>query len=289
MDHHVDLEQELDNLDRLPALPQALGRLLSMLDSRSSGGKDLAQVIEADPALATQILRTVNSARYGVGRRVSSVAHAVTLLGTRAIRRVALALGFRRTLEQGKRATGPPYSHREDFWEHSVTAAFLAEGLAEKFRLPGAGAAYAAGLLHDLGLMILDIVAPDILENLESRMSGGLDDILDPEIEEMGCTHPEIGRMAADRWGFPSDLVEAIATHHWPLEAPAASRKLACVVAVADAFASPEERRCFSGPTDATVRDALLHLGAGEDTVNAIREQALSRASGARELIAFGR
>lgn len=279
----ADIRDTLLSRDNLPAMPEVLARIWQMADDPKVGAQELAEVIKFDPALVVQIFKLVNSAQFSLNRTVGSVRDAITLLGTKTVKNLTITLLVKNGLLPRRRE--PLNFNRPSFWRHCVGTAFCAETLARG--VPGASSetAYVAGLLHDVGIMTLDSVAPEELAKLVDR-ARDTDSILESERELFGCTHCDIGRTVLECWGLSSTIVEAIAHHHYPLHVRAETQ-LTCIVAIADAMMSPDHKECYSTDTLVVGERVLTTISLDEATVKKAQEDAVQRLEGATELLAL--
>jgi putative nucleotidyltransferase with HDIG domain len=193
----------------LPPFPAVALQLIGLLDSETPI-KEITRLLRVDPALSAEILRVANSALYGLSRRIDNVGHAVVILGTDAVSRLALtaALGkFAQNFlnDEVSRAC----------WDHSVACAVTAEKLGEEMNLPK-DRLYTAGLLHDLGRLALLAAFPveysNLIEAASDREGGGNE--FEDERNLFDIDHCQAGEWLAVHWNFPTDIVEAIAQHH---------------------------------------------------------------------------
>lgn len=205
-----NLEARLRELEcdvALPALPDTVVRVLELSARQSTSMAELAAVLKADPALASRILSVANSAYYGFPRRVGSLQLALTLLGMREIRRIAIAESLLRGWERVAAGLLDP----RRFWEHSVCVGFLAERLGG-----GVDEAFVAGLLHDVGILALAVMAPEAGARLYGW--GNREPLPQTEQGEVGFDHAELGAWLASRWSLPPLICDAILAHHGPAE-----------------------------------------------------------------------
>lgn len=208
------VELILSHLDRLPALPIAVARLLAVTTSEESSAKDVVTVIESDASLTAGILRMVRRADLGVHERTMTVSRAVTLLGFRTVRNAALSSRFFEALAPDQ-SDAPTAKTRRALWEHSLGVACAAELIAE--RIGGgesAGEAFVCGLLHDIGKIALDVCLPKsytrAVEYAEQRSVC----ICDVEREIFGLDHTVAGKRLVSRWQLPQSIVECVWLHH---------------------------------------------------------------------------
>lgn len=193
--------------DTLPSAPHVVSRLVALTD-RDADTRELLAAIERDPALTARILRTANSPFFAQTRNVTSVKRAVVVLGLPMVRNLTLGL----TVWD---ATTSHIAARDArrLWEHSLAVATVAQHLATHTRACSAADAFTAGLLHDVGKLVLARQFPDAYRPLlvptpvRSRL---------PALERaaVGHDHAEIGALLFERWRLPKLLIEAVARHH---------------------------------------------------------------------------
>ncbi|SHK66784.1 HDOD domain-containing protein [Rhodothermus profundi] len=214
-----------ESVRSLPPLPAAVERLLAMSREPEVDFRKVSQVIESDPALTARILRAANSAFYGVSRRVQTVRQAIVLLGHEVIINLALGvsvLNLKRNLL--KQWPGDPAA----FWRHSLSVALLARELARQLKLADSEGAFVAGLLHDIGKLVLlshhGVVYAQAL--LAARQSP--DPLFLLERELFDVDHAAAGYALCQHWNLPEALAQAVAEHH--AEEPPASGTIAELV-----------------------------------------------------------
>lgn len=266
-------------------MPEVLARIWRMVDDPRTDAGQLAEVVGDDPGLAAELLKLVNSSYFGLGRRVASVRESITLVGFEAVKNLSITIVVRNGLLPRHRA--PEKYDRVDFWKHCVGAGIAAEILSHTLRIATPEVAFAAGLLHDAGIMVVDLVAPESLAELVEATDQGVP-VLEADRQLLGCSHGEIGRWLADAWHFPETLVEPIAHHHTPLQAPAAQQRLACLVYLADMLMSPPGRAYYGADPPGRDDPVLARLGVDVPGLLAIREIALLRLGHASEMLEIG-
>ncbi|MEQ1683188.1 MAG: HDOD domain-containing protein [Burkholderiaceae bacterium] len=214
----------------LPALPAAVLELLDMLGRDDVETGALVAKISLDQALTAKTLRLANSSFYGVPRHVASVSEATAVLGLRTVRSVVTAAALTGSFK-------PPVCAGFDFmafWRHAVSTAVSARLVAAE--LGGdTEAAFTAGLLHDIGQLVLASSFPErFAQVLAHRAAAGVE-LRDAEQALLGTNHASVGTMVAEHWRFPEQIVDAIGLHHTP-PAGGSSGELARIVHVADAL-----------------------------------------------------
>ncbi|GMV37364.1 MAG: hypothetical protein AMXMBFR61_18720 [Fimbriimonadales bacterium] len=200
----------------LPALPDVVARVLELTDSKTSTAGDLERVISTDQALAGKILRVVNSAFYGAAGKVSTISHAVMVLGVKQLRNLTLSVA---AMSLVKARMPHMAEHQMEFWRHSLGTGAGAAAVARKLDLGRdvADEAFTGGLLHDLGRLFL--LGYFFTFFSETALLAAQEDITVDEAERelLGLDHAEIGVMLGNHWHFPEPLLAIIERHHGPL------------------------------------------------------------------------
>lgn len=213
--------RELATGDCLPSLSPLIVQLLEIAADESSSASDLARIIEQDPSLTTRLIKLVNSVYYARRRTISSLSQAVVMIGFNKLRLMALSISLRDTFPLG-RVGNMDY---EQFWKMSLYRAIIAQGFARV--LSDAqdlddDEAFTAGLIHDVGMLMLYQVCPGPLKDSFPGVTAATNDIFAWEEENLGINHMEIGRIMFNRWHFPPQIVET--QRRLPRERPAQSR-----------------------------------------------------------------
>lgn len=209
----------VEGLGQVPTLPAIAARALEILNQPNASADQAAKLIGQDLALSAKVLRLANSAFYGIPRTIASVDQAIVILGFQTVRSLVMSASVMKILGKGGRGT----LDRRGVWRHSVACALAARLLARKLgRRMGldAEALFMAGLLHKIGVMILDSAVQAEYEQvlLEAAKEGARSL---PEIERsvLGTDHGALGGMLCERWGLPEELRTPIANHIQPREA----------------------------------------------------------------------
>jgi len=204
-------EDKYRGLRRLPPFPAVATKLLQLLTNEDVHVKQVVELIRADPALASELMRVVNSALYGFPSRVSSIQNAITLLGLQTVRSFAITVSMKGFLHTALRL-----DLLRRVWRHSLACGMLCEELSVACSTSQAGddRAYTAALLHNVGRLGLFVAHPRAYSELLTQPSDT--DLLEREREAFGLDHCEAGAWLARSWGLPPDLEAVIATHHEP-------------------------------------------------------------------------
>lgn len=247
----------------LPALPGVVLELLATLRDNDVSLDRMAELIATDQSLAARALRLANSPFYGMPRKVTSIAEAIALVGVASIRTIVLAAAlpghFRVSRESG--------FDRDRFWRHSIATAIAAKAFAH---LHGGkeDEAFVAGLLHDIGELVLAIGFPERYALVLSRLRAHEMDPREIEAGVFATDHTVVGGLLAQRWLLPIQIVSVISDHHNPdlfEEYP-----LTAIVYTANYLV-----RCIEHPDDPIWRGAALEicgrrLGVTEEQMDAI-------------------
>ena len=203
----VKLLKKIIDSDGLPSLsPLAIQLVEFAADDQSSAG-DLASIIEKDPSLTTRLLKLVGSAFFARVQRITSVTHAVTLLGFKRVRIMALSLSLRDTFPMGK-IKGMDYDH---FWKTSLYRALIAQNLAQSTQPEGLNAeeGFIAGLILEIGMLMIFAVSSDDIRQVFPGGNVPLENVVYWEEDNFGVNHREVGALIFRRWRFPEYLVES--------------------------------------------------------------------------------
>jgi len=226
----VLLDQLVERVGTLPHLPSTVLHLINVV---SDPRANLAQVVEAiryDQALTAEVLKLANSAYFGLARRVESLDDAVCLLGTVRVFQLVMAAHARLLLSRPQEGYGLPAGA---LWAHSVAVAVAAQLLARRLRMPQGGTLFTAGLLHDVGKVVLNEFVAQEYAEIVRRVQDEHLSFAEAEQQVLGFTHPEVGARLAAAWSLPDTIVNCIRYHHDPQAAPR-SDALIDVVYLAD-------------------------------------------------------
>jgi HD-like signal output (HDOD) protein len=221
----------------LPTMPEVLVKLNEVMASPDSTAEDVAKVVSKDPAVATNLLRIVNSAYYGLQVRVSSVSLAVSVMGFNMTKKVALKAAVFSVF--GKKRDKIQHFDPLAFWKHAIFTGVAARQLGSNspvFAETHAEDLYITGLLHDIGKIILmEKAAPKYLAMLRKAAQQKRPET-EVEQEDLGFTHADVGSVLAIKWFLPEDLAIAIRYHHTPSRDPF-HRSLSSLIHLADQLA----------------------------------------------------
>jgi HD-like signal output (HDOD) protein len=227
--------ETLQRITSIATLPAIAVRIMQVADDPHATSDDLDELLSSDPALASRVLKVVNSAFYGRAGRVAATATAIQMLGVTAIRNIAVAASLTRMFSSVR---GLPNFDAPALWLHSVAVGAAARHLAERTGLVPPEEAMLAGLLHDLGILVeVQVWLPEFTAVLSATAADPTLEFTDAESSIIGASHEEIGEALCRQWHFPEPLAMAVGHHHQPFVLPAAERVLPTIVHVADILA----------------------------------------------------
>jgi putative nucleotidyltransferase with HDIG domain len=199
----------VDRIESLPPLPTVVHRVLLMTNQNEASLADIAEVVSEDQAIAAKILRIANSSFFGIGRRVTQVSRAISLLGTVGLRNLILGIATRNALAA---ASSPNVDH-VTLWRHSIAVGSACEVIARQVGYKPTEEAFVAGLLHDIGQLAMMSIQPKGLEAV-MREQGRSMRFLDLERSQYGIDHTAAGFSILKRWRLPENLCLAALKHH---------------------------------------------------------------------------
>jgi putative nucleotidyltransferase with HDIG domain len=246
----IALRQRIAEIRDLPTLPRIATEVLDVLSDPLFSVEALEQILSQDPSLCAKLLKMANSAYYSLRFPVDSVRRAMLVLGAREIQQMVLSLSVFRVFPAQK---GQATFDRDKFWEHSAASAVIARAFALKLKLlasrhlqnrPGDAdnsleATFSAGLLHDLGKIVLDYYFHDEFMQALALVETQSLSILEAEEKVFGEDHTTIGAWLAGTWKLPENIVTAIRYHHHP-ELAENSRLLVICTQVGNLFSKVE-------------------------------------------------
>ncbi|QDU64617.1 HDOD domain protein [Planctomycetes bacterium Pan216] len=236
--------EKFRKLGTIPTLPQAATRALAIANDPKCTISDFARVIESDPALATSLLKLVNSSYYAGNSRISNLTMAITRLGLRETQNMILAVSVRSVFRWMPK---DQQEERDRLWRHSALTAVLCRHINEKLGFDFNGEEFSSGLAHDLGRIMLAVGYPDVFCKLSERESLDEGILLQDEESLLGFNHTDLGSWLANMWNLSEEMVEAIQYHHHPDRAPKYSI-LCSIVSIGEEMANfMEEHRTVEG------------------------------------------
>ena len=228
----LTLDEITQKVIDIPALPMIVNDIMMITEDPDSTIQDIEKTIMKDQSLTARILRLANSAHYGYPRRISTISEASVLLGFQAIRSIALTASVNGLLMKEVKGYG---LEENQLWKQSQSTAIIARHIAKKVRFSKIDQAYVAGLLRDIGKVVVSYYLTENFKQIMDMVENKNMSFLDAEEQVLGFHHGQVGAHVAKKWNLPDDLVEAIAYHHSP-EKATINFKLTSIIHVADAI-----------------------------------------------------
>ena len=206
-----EMKSVVERIQNLPTLPKVAMQIIELASDPDISMEDLSRVIHQDPSLAARVLKVANSPFYGMSRRVDSLQLALVILGLADVRNIALGI----TMINVIRSLNPNVGYYgEKFWVHCGGCGVVARILGRKLDLQSQGSDFMAGLLHDLGKIIIDKHFDSKFVFLFNKTFTHAPPVIEAEREVLGESHEQIGEWLAEKWRLPKTLCDAILYHH---------------------------------------------------------------------------
>lgn len=213
------LRNRVENISTIPTIPSVLKQLSTIIENPKISLNEISHFVSQDPALTTKILQMVNSALYGFPGRISSVNHAVMLLGLNVVKGLLLSVSVFEIMHKAMIGLR----------EHSIGVAIASKALARMKGLKEPEEVFVAGLLHDVGKVILTLAWPEEYDRTVKEAEASDIAIFDAERSRFSETHAAVAGWLAEKWHFPRKLCECIANHHRPQSSSLAPLETAIV------------------------------------------------------------
>ncbi|MBW2108710.1 MAG: HDOD domain-containing protein [Deltaproteobacteria bacterium] len=251
----------------ISSIKSVVSEIVRVINDPRSNAMDLKEVIEIDPPLTARVLKAANSAYYAPPKRIDDIRHAILWIGSDALKELALSQKVCQVFEKSVSFDG--YS-RTGLWTHSLAAALFAKALYRREFAEAGENAYAAGLLHDIGVVIEDQFLQDAFRVIIRKAKKENKELTEIEVAILGYSHADIGGALSEYWNFPEELVAAIRHHHDPAGADELFSRMASTLYLADYVCTQKGFGYIGGRT---VYDKDLYL-TGLKQLN-IRPQAI--------------
>ncbi len=203
-----ELMKEIKNLKPIPAVAN---QLLAVVDNPDSSMEDIANVIQYDPAITAGVLKTCNSAFFGLKNPAESIKDAVNMLGTDQVIELVLLKSGAKALSGKQKGYG---LESGDMWRYSVSSAVIAKQVAAKFSLKNKNTIFTAALLKDIGKTILENHVSEAAKKIENLVKNEEFSFQEAEKKVLGIDHAELGALIAKMWKFSPRMVKIIRNHH---------------------------------------------------------------------------
>ncbi|MGB9710287.1 MAG: HDOD domain-containing protein [Thermodesulfovibrio sp.] len=201
-----DVIAKIEKIESLPTIPPILKKILSVIEDPRVSLQKITDFVSSDPTLTARVLKMVNSPVYGFPGRISSVSHAMVILGLNAVKGLLLGVSVFEIMQ--KNMIG--------LWEHSLSTAIFARIIAMKRQLQAPEEISIGALLHDIGKVIFIMAFKDEYMKIINSAQEKESFLYEIERQYFGLTHAEVGGIIAKKWKFPQKLIEPIMYHHRP-------------------------------------------------------------------------
>lgn len=226
----------VDGAIRLVSLPEVCIRINEMLDDPAVTVADLGNVIIQDTSLTARLLKMVNSSFYGYEAKIETVSRAVTVIGLRELRGLVIAASAVEMFSNIPETS----LNKVRFWRHSLYCGVIARLLADQCNVLHSERLFVAGLLHDIGKLLIAQRLPDITQQVLDEVQLGQRSELEIETALLGFTHAEVGSELMRCWNMPESLINSVSFHHTPQSAESGIMET-CLVHIANGLTDEAE------------------------------------------------
>lgn len=255
--------------NKLPSLPHVLVKLLHACRDEDICFDTLSDIISQDAGLCSKVIKAANSPVYGRSRNLESLKHILMFLGQDTINSIAITASIKQFFSE---YSNQKTSFLKSFWHHSLTCATIARSLAELTAYPYAEEAYIAGLLHDIGKLMIEPKMDAAYKALPHGIYPATE-VLQNEEDTLGINHPELASIMLEKWHLPDVICDAIRYHHADIEDIQQSHQLAKIIHLSSLLASHFSENDQAIKTDAAIR--LFDIS--ESIINELVEKATQK------------
>ncbi|MGD9304215.1 MAG: HDOD domain-containing protein [Desulfobacterales bacterium] len=202
----------LEKVSAFPSMPKAGMKLRALLSKKDVSIDEIEKILRYDPGLAANVLRLANSAYFGVPAKVTTLKHAVILLGIKRFSNIAFGACMNKIMVSAVEGYGLSPG---ELWLHSIAVSTTAEALAKNRKMAETNDFFTSALLHDLGKLVLGKFVKAKQPEIDSLVVKGVPFVI-AEKEVLKTDHAEIGALILSKWSFPDDLINAVRWHHCP-------------------------------------------------------------------------
>ena len=239
MNHRLTQQNEFVDLIELvgrsdiSSIKNIVSGIIRIINDAKSSVKELNDIIQVDPPLTSRVLRLANSSYYSPPDKISEITRAVIWVGYDAIKELALSQKVCEIFKKDDSIEG--YS-RKALWKHSLAVALFGKMIYRREYGESGENIYAAGLLHDIGLIVLDQFCTDEFKDILRMSSNDGNNVAEAELKILGFTHAELARAIMESWNIPNELCVAISSHHNPEGVDQEFSKIVNTIYIADYF-----------------------------------------------------
>jgi len=220
--------------------PDVYVKVFDLMESPTATAEDMGMIISQDPSLTARLLKIVNSPFYNFSSRIDTVSRAVAVVGLRELYGLVVAVSAVKSFS----AIPNDVVNMDTFWRHSIYCGIISRLLAKRCNVLHTERLFIAGLLHDIGSLVIYNRAPDVAKRILDSVNGDEELLHSIESEELGFTHADLGGALLKQWMLPESLQDAVAFHHHPGDAENAKME-AAIVHMANVLANQSELGAF--------------------------------------------
>lgn len=265
-----ELQKAMTRVTEISSLPEVTTRIVELVEDPKSTAQDMHNIVKNDPALATKILKVVNSSFYGLPSQIASLDRAIVMLGLSAVKNIALAASLSRLFRPG--AISQRFAAR-DLWTHCISVGVCGRLLASA-SFGQVEEVFVAGLVHDMGLLVEFQLFPRKLKDVADRCENAPHDFCEVERELIGADHQAFGAALSAKWKFPPVLRAVISYHHNSDNLKPELRRLVAAIQVADTICCQNEIGFYLTAQQQSITDEMLDIiGVGERQVAELLEE----------------
>lgn len=244
----------IDDTAALVSPPDVCLKINELVADELASLEDIAAVVIRDPSLTAKVLKLANSPYYGLATKVDTVSRAVMLLGMRELQKLVTALCAVQSFSKLSSAV----TNMNSFWRHAVYVGLAAQALARHANVLHPERLFVAGVMHDIGTLVINQRFPELAETAIREAAGSEDELYRIEQERLGFNHAYLAGLMLHQWRLPSALVDAVTWHHLPHRArlapiDAAILKVADVIANYSGTGSYSETVAHEDPCDGSL------------------------------------
>jgi HD-like signal output (HDOD) protein len=257
----------IDKVSSIPTIPHVIRRLIPLLQNENVIIEQLMQVLSYDMAISTRLLKVANSAYYGLMKKISTVRDAITILGLRQVRSLALGISVIETMKDISSKTS---LNIKDLWMHSIGSALAAQLLAQTVSDIDSETAFTVALLHDMGKIPLNgLFSSDYTNVMEITTDSSL--MFTAEETVFGFDHGEVAGWLCECWKFPKILMIPIQYHHYLNRVDETWKRMTAVVSCSDYLSRRSGIGCrCNSKSDYVPEEAFTILNLTEETINSV-------------------
>jgi len=206
-------------IEAIPPLPMVARQIMELLQDDSTPMGKIAELVERDIALATRLMTLANSPFYGTLGQVSSIDHALVLLGLNEVRAALLAISVHTFFSDQQNASRISDKEKKNLWRHAIVCSQTAKMLTNRFRLQGADSIFLAALLHDIGKVVIQCFLPHFYGQVTTEVREKRIPFSRAERHILGATHYQVAAKLLQHWQLPGHIVLPVFFHHAPWHA----------------------------------------------------------------------